>query len=292
MFTKTMTVQEVLEQNPKTADVFKEMGMHCLGCPSAAGESLAGAARTHNMSVDELLKNLNAIDYGEMSAESASTATPIGAVVQRDKKTFAIAPHTPGGLVSVEQLRKIADVAEKYNAKALKMTGAGRMAIVGIEKEDVPKAWDDLGMDPGHAVGICVRSVKFCPGTTFCKRGEQDAVGMGMELDKMYHGMKTPGKMKMAVSGCPNNCAEPAVRDIGVMGTPKGWNLMVGGTAGFKARLGDVIANHLTSEDVMQAVSDIMSYYQESGKKNERLGEMIDRIGLDTFKEAVLKKMP
>lgn len=290
MFTRNMTVQEVMEKNPKTADVFKEMGMHCIGCPSAAAETLAGAARTHNMDLDRLLQGLNAVEYGEMSAEAMASAQPIGAVIQRDKATYAIAPHTPGGLVSVEQLRKIADVAEKYNAQAIKMTSSQRLAIVGLAKEDVNKAWQDLEMDPGHAVGLCVRSVRFCPGTTFCKRGEQDAVNMGLLLDKKYHGMSTPGKMKIGVTGCPNNCGEPIVRDIGVMGTSIGWSVCVGGAGGFKPRMADIIATKLTSKDALTLVDRIVTFYKKAGDNNERIGEMIDRMGLDKFKAAVLEE--
>lgn len=286
-FTLTNTIGEVLQINPKTADVLKEMGMHCLGCPSATGESIAGAARTHGMDPNLLLSKLNAIEIGEMSAETAAEATPTGAVVQRDKKTFAIVPHIPGGLVTPDLLRKIADVAEKYQAAALKVTSAQRIAIVGLQKEDVNQVWSELGMDPGAAAGLCVRSVKFCPGTTFCKRGQQDSVALGLELDQRYHGLETPGKMKMAVAGCVNSCAEPAVRDIGVMGTSRGWNVMVGGNAGGNARLADTIARHLDTPQVIELVDEIVKYYKENAKLDERIGTLIDRIGLDQFKQGI-----
>ena len=113
-----------------------------------------------------------------------------GAIVQRDKETFAIAPHIPGGIIDPAGLRKIADVAEKYNAKVLKITSAQRIAIVGIDPKDIDNAWKDLGMKPGAAIGLCVRSIKICPGTTFCKRGQQDSVGVGLKLDEIYHGMQ------------------------------------------------------------------------------------------------------
>lgn len=286
-FTRDMTVGDVLKANPKTADVFREMGMHCLGCPSATSESLAGAARTHGLPEDELLKKINAVEEGEMSEETASLAQPKGAVLQRDKATFAVVPHMPGGITSPAVLRKIADVAEKYNAAALKCTSAQRIAIVGLQRDDVNKVWDELEMDPGAAVGLCMRSIKICPGTTFCKRGQQDAVGLGLELDKKYHGMELPSKFKMAISGCQNSCAEPAVRDIGIMGTSKGYVLMVGGNAGVKPRLGDRIATQLEPDQVLEYTEKIINWYKEKGKRNERIGELIDRIGLDTFKNEV-----
>ena len=128
-----------------------------------------------------------------------------GAVLQRDQETYAIAPHIMGGIVSPEQLRRIADVAEKYNAQALKVTAAQRIAIVGLKEEDIDKAWADLDMKPGAAIGLCVRSVKICPGTTFCKRGLNDSVGVGQKLDNLYHGQDLPNKLKIGVSGCPNS---------------------------------------------------------------------------------------
>ncbi|MFZ5641303.1 MAG: DUF1858 domain-containing protein [Bacillota bacterium] len=286
-FTKSTTIAEVLKANPKTADVLRSIGMQCLGCPSATSESIAGAAMTHGLNADELLAKLNAAEQGPMSAEAESLAQPRGAVLQRDKKSYAIVPHVPGGIMSAAILRKIADVAEKYGAAAIKATSAQRLAIVGLQHEDVEKAWSDLGMDPAHAVGLCMRSVKICPGTTFCKRGQQDAVGLGLELDKKYHGMELPSKFKMAVSGCQNSCSEPAVRDIGIMGTPKGYVVMVGGNAGLKPRLGDRIASQMEPDQVTELVEKIINWYKENGKRNERIGELIDRVGLDTFKKGL-----
>ncbi|MDN5310025.1 MAG: hypothetical protein PWP14_1419 [Methanolobus sp.] len=209
-----------------------------------------------------------------------------GAILQRDKETYAIAPHLPGGIVSAEQLRKIADVAEKYNAATLKVTSSQRVAIVGLKEEDLDKAWEDLGIKPGAAIGLCVRSIKICPGTTFCKRGQQDAVGLGLKLDEKYHGMPLPSKFKMAVSGCANSCSEPAIKDIGVMGTPKGYTVMVGGNAAIRPRLADVIADELTEDEVLQLVDKIISFCKTNGSKH-RLGRVIDEMGLDNFKKEI-----
>ncbi|MDT3700390.1 MAG: DUF1858 domain-containing protein [Thermincola sp.] len=285
--TRDMTVGDVLQANPKTADVFRSMGMQCLGCPSATGESIAGAARTHGLSEDEVLAKLNEAEYGEMSEETAAFKMPSGAVLQRDKKTFAIVPHLPGGITDVATLRKICDVAEKYKAAALKCTSAQRIAIVGIKREDVDNAYQELDMDFGHAAGLCIRSIKICPATTFCKRGQQDAVGLGLEIDKRFHGMELPGKMKMAVSGCQNSCSEPAVRDIGIMGTAQGYVLMVGGNAGLKPRLGDKIATQLEPDQVLDLVDRIVAWYKQNAERNERIGELIDRVGLAKFKQEI-----
>ncbi|WP_094228142.1 NAD(P)/FAD-dependent oxidoreductase [Methanolobus psychrotolerans] len=209
-----------------------------------------------------------------------------GAILQRDQETYAIAPHLPGGIVSADILRKIADVAEKYGAATLKVTSSQRVAIVGLKEDDLDKAWEDLGVKPGAAIGLCVRSIKICPGTTFCKRGQQDAVSLGLKLDEKYHGMPLPSKFKMAVSGCANSCSEPAIKDIGVMGTPKGFTVMVGGNAAIKPRLADIIADELTEDEVLALVEKIVSFCKTNGSKH-RLGRVIDEIGLDKFKAEI-----
>ncbi|MBP2029150.1 NAD(P)H-nitrite reductase large subunit [Methanohalophilus levihalophilus] len=209
-----------------------------------------------------------------------------GAILQRDGETYAIAPQSPGGIVSPEMLRKVADVADKYEAAAVKLTSAQRLCIVGLKEDDIDGAWEDLGMKPAAAIGLCVRSVKICPGTTFCKRGQQDSVGLGLALDEKYHGMQLPSKFKIAVSGCMNSCAESAVRDIGILGTPKGYRVLVGGNAGIRPRLGDLIAEELSDEEVMELVDKIISYYKTHTKK-WRLGRVIDEMGLEEFKKEI-----
>lgn len=207
------------------------------------------------------------------------------AIVQRDGETYVIAPSTPGGLVDPVTLRKIADVAEKYGAATLKMTSAQKMAIVGLKEEDLDAVWAELGMDAGIRAGSCVKSVKFCPGTTFCKKGQQDAVSLGMKLDAKYTGMKLPYMMKMAVSGCPSSCSEPVIKDIGVMGTANGFTLLAGGAAGLKPRLADVVAKNLSEEEVLEAVERIIEFFKENGQSKKRLGKMIDEMGLEEFKK-------
>ena len=210
-----------------------------------------------------------------------------GAILQRDKETYAIAPHIPCGVVTPEILRKLADVAEKYDAKAVKITGATRIALVGLKEEDIDGAWEELGMTPGAAVGMCVRSVRACPGTTFCKLGQQDALGMGLKLDEKYHGMELPGKFKMGVSGCNLSCAEPWVRDLGLIGRPKGWKIVVGGNVGAKPRIAKVLIEELDDEQAIAAADKIIDFYKENAKKGERMGKMIERIGIEPLQEAV-----
>ena len=208
-----------------------------------------------------------------------------GVIRQRGKEnpTYAIAPHIPCGLVTPDQLRALADVAEKYDAQALKITSAARIAVIGIQEDQVDDAWKDLGMDPGHATGLCVRSIKVCPGINFCRLGKQDSLKMGMALDRIYHGMVLPSKMKMGVSGCKIQCAENCIKDISLYGTPAGWTLMIGGNGSARPRLADLLVEDLGFEEACQMVEKVVGYYKQFSKR-ERMGRMVDRIGLDTIK--------
>lgn len=210
-----------------------------------------------------------------------------GAILQQDKETYAIAPHIPCGVITPELLRRIADVAERFNAQAIKITGATRIAIVGLREEDIDAAWEQLSLDKGAAVGLCVRSVRACPGNTFCRLGKQDALGIGMILDRKYHGFELPGKFKMAVSGCHLSCSESWVRDVGLIGKKDGWTLTIGGNVGSSPRIGEEIAENLDDDRVLTAIDAVIAYYQAHANKGERLGKMIDRVGIDVFKKAI-----
>jgi NAD(P)H-nitrite reductase large subunit len=211
-----------------------------------------------------------------------------GVIIQRDKRSYAVAPHIPCGVVQPQTLRKLADVAEKYNAAALKITSAARIAIVGIDEKDVDAIWSELGMSPGFAVGLCVRSVKACPGTTFCKRGIQDSLALGLMLDGKYHGLELPAKFKIGVSGCPNQCAETCIKDIGLVGMPKGWRLLIGGNGGAKPRLSQELVKDITTEKAVELVGRIIEYYKASATPHQRLGSMIEKMGFDQFKAVIL----
>lgn len=211
-----------------------------------------------------------------------------GAILQRDG-TYAIAPHIPGGVITdPELLVKIARVAKKYNCPAIKATSSQRITIIGLKEEDIDAAWKDLDMTPGAAIGLCVRSVKFCPGTTFCKRGQQDSVGLGTEIDRRYHGMTLPSKFKISVSGCPNKCMDAMVIDFGIMGTPKGFTVYVGGNGGLNPRFGEKLAEHQTGEQVLQILDRTVNLYKRDARTNERLGKFIDRVGFDRYRQEVL----
>ena len=212
-----------------------------------------------------------------------------GAVLQRDKTTYAIVPHFPCGVITPEKLRRVAEVAEKYNCAALKLTSAERIAMVGIKEEDIDAVWQDLGIDPGHAVGLCVRSVKVCPGTTFCRIAQQNSLGIGMLLDQKYHGMPMPGKFKIGVSGCVNDCVETCIKDIGLIGKSKGWTLKAGGNGTAKPRLALELAADLDQDAALQLIEKVVTFYNEQAKPNERLGATIERVGFEELKKQVLR---
>jgi NAD(P)H-nitrite reductase large subunit len=213
-----------------------------------------------------------------------------GVIRQRgkDEISYAIAPHLPCGVVKPAQLRKLADVAEKYDVDELKITSAARIAIIGISEEQVDGVWRDLDMDPGFATGLCVRSIKVCPGIKYCRLAQQDSIAMGMKLDKTYNGMTLPSKMKMGVSGCKIQCAENCIKDISLYGTQKGWTLQIGGNGSARPRLADLLVEDLSFEAAQDMVARMVDYYRENSKR-ERVGRMVDRLGLETIKKALLE---
>lgn len=210
-----------------------------------------------------------------------------GAVLQRDKETYAIVPHLPLGLITPEQLRRIADVAEKYQTAAIKITSAARIAIVGLKEEDIDSAWQELDMAPGAAVGLCVRSIKTCPGNTLCRLGQQNSMGLAGELDQRYHGLELPGKVKIGVSGCQNQCGESSVKDIGYIGKAKGWTIVVGGNAASRPRLAQTLIEGIDDAEALRITANILNFFKEEGKKGERIGRFMDRIGFAEFQEKV-----
>jgi nitrite reductase (NADH) large subunit len=207
--------------------------------------------------------------------------------VQNDG-TFSIVPRFYGGVTNPEQLRRVADVAEKYNARMVKITGSQRLDILGVKKDDLPKAWEDLGMPSGFAYTKAFRQVKSCVGTDFCRYGVGDSTNLAIDLEKAFEQLYTPAKVKMGCSGCPRNCAEASVKDIGAIAVEGGWQIYVGGAAGMEVRKGDVIATVETKEEAYNIMLAFMQYYRENGHPKERTYDFVPRIGLDNIKAAVL----
>jgi len=213
---------------------------------------------------------------------------PRGAFIQRDQKTYAVVPRTPLGLVTPEMLETIARVARAHDIPVIKITSAQRMALVGLEPDTVEEVWRDLGMEVGYAVEVCVHYVQACPGNTLCRFGVQDSLTLGRELEKIFVGMELPAKAKIGISGCPMNCGESYVRDFGAFGKKAGWTVIFGGNSGGKPRIGDVIGEGLSDDEVIALAKKSFEFYAAHGKSKERTARFIERIGIEEFKKAVL----
>jgi NAD(P)H-nitrite reductase large subunit len=218
----------------------------------------------------------------------SENSTPRGAILQRDKKTYAIVPRMPVGVVSLENLEDIVKAVKKYNIPIIKITSGQRLALVGVEKGDIDGVWQDLKMDVGKATELCLHYVQACPGNDFCKYGVRDSLGLGREIEEFFLGMALPAKVKIGVSGCPFSCAESYVRDIGMFGKKSGWTFIFGGSSSRRPRIGDVIAEDLTRQEIIALAKRCLEFYAAQGNKKERVARFVERMGIDAVKKAVL----
>jgi nitrite reductase (NADH) large subunit len=211
--------------------------------------------------------------------------------IQKDG-TYSVVPRMWGGLTTPSELRAIADVADKYQVPTVKMTGGARVDLLGIKKEDLPKVWADLGaagMVSGHAYGKSIRTVKTCVGAEHCRFGTQRSMAMGVKLEKMLFGMWSPHKVKLAVSGCPRNCAEAGIKDVGVIGVDAGYELYVAGNGGIKTEVAEFLCKVKSDEEVMEYSGAFLQLYREEGYYLERTCHYVARVGLDHVKKIVVE---
>ncbi|MGE0827989.1 MAG: nitrite reductase large subunit NirB [Hyphomonadaceae bacterium] len=210
--------------------------------------------------------------------------------IQKDG-TFSVVPRMWGGLTSVKELRAIADVAEKFNIPTVKVTGGQRIDLLGVKKADLPAVWADLGkagMVSGHAYGKALRTVKTCVGTDWCRFGTQDSTGLGVKIEKFMWGSWTPAKLKMAVSGCPRNCAEATCKDIGVICVDSGYEIHIGGAAGLHIQGTEILGKAATEEDAIEIIAAVTQLYREEAHYLERIYKWMARVGLETIKARVI----
>ena len=211
--------------------------------------------------------------------------------IQKDG-TYSVIPRIWGGVTTAAELRAIADVADKYQVPAVKITGGQRIDLLGVKKEQLPWVWGDLakaGFVSGHAYGKALRTVKTCVGSEWCRFGTQDSTGLGIKLEKMSWGSWTPHKFKMAVSGCPRNCAEATIKDFGVVCVDSGYELHVGGNGGVKVRATDLLCKVDTEEEVLEYSGAFMQLYREEAQYLERTAPWIERVGLSYVKQRVVE---
>ncbi|NDI35153.1 nitrite reductase large subunit NirB [Chengkuizengella sediminis] len=204
--------------------------------------------------------------------------------IQKDG-TYSVVPRMYGGVTNPADLKKIATVAEKYNVPKVKITGGQRIDLLGVKKEDLTNMWEELDMPSGYAYGKAVRTVKTCVGEEFCRFGTADSMGMGIQIEKRFERLNTPAKVKMAVSGCPRNCAESGIKDLGVVAIDGGWELYAGGNGGVKLRKGDLVATVKTEAEVIEYTEAYLQYYRETGVYGERTSEWVERLGVQHIQD-------
>jgi nitrite reductase (NADH) large subunit len=207
--------------------------------------------------------------------------------IQKDG-TYSVVPRMYGGVTTPSELKKIAEVAEKYDVPTVKLTGGQRIDLLGVKKEDLTAMWADLDMPSGYAYGKALRTVKTCVGEEYCRFGTGDSMGMGIALEKRFERLNTPAKVKMAVSGCPRNCAESGIKDLGVVSVDGGWELYAGGNGGVKVRVGDLLATVKTEAEVIEYTEAYLQYYRETGNYGERTSEWVSRLGIEHVREVIL----
>ncbi|GAB3625888.1 nitrite reductase large subunit [Pandoraea terrae] len=212
----------------------------------------------------------------------------VHANIQKDN-TFSVVPQMKGGVTNPSELRRIADVADKYHIPMVKVTGGQRIDLLGVKKEDLVNVWKDLGMPSGHAYGKSIRTVKTCVGSEFCRFGTQNSTQMGIDLETMLGYMWSPHKVKLAVSGCPRNCAEAGIKDVGVIAVDSGWELYVGGNGGIKTEVAQFLVKVKTAEEVKEYTGAFLQLYREEAYYLDRTVHYIERVGLDYVKRKVVE---
>ncbi|MCJ8167866.1 nitrite reductase large subunit NirB [Atopomonas sediminilitoris] len=208
--------------------------------------------------------------------------------IQKDG-TYSVVPRMWGGLTNPSELRRIADVAEKYNIPTVKVTGGQRIDLLGAKKEDLPAIWKDLDMPSGHAYGKSIRTVKTCVGAEHCRFGTQRSMDMGVKLEKDLFNMWSPHKVKLAVSGCPRNCAEAGIKDVGIIGVDSGWEMYIGGNGGIKTEVAEFFVKLKTEEEVLEYNGAFLQLYREEAFYLERTVHYMQRVGMEHIKKAVLE---
>ncbi|NLW76624.1 MAG: NAD(P)/FAD-dependent oxidoreductase [Methanomicrobiales archaeon] len=215
-----------------------------------------------------------------------------GAILQRDGKTYGIMTNTPAGMITSEDLEQIAAVGRKFHIPVMKITSGQRIILAGIPADDVDNVFKELGTLGKPDLGPCVKFVQGCLGTEMCKWGAQDSIGLASRIEILVQDKKFPAKIKIGVSGCQRCCSESQLRDIGLIGTTRGWIVLFGGNGGRKPRIADPIAYGLSTDEACDLVSRLLEYYQKHGESQERTARFMERIGIETLKSELLSMIP
>ncbi len=211
--------------------------------------------------------------------------------IQKDG-SYSVIPRMWGGETSASELRRIADAVDKYKIPTVKVTGGQRIDLLGVKKEDLPGVWADIGMPSGHAYAKALRTVKTCVGSEWCRFGTQDSTQMGKDLERAMWRMYAPHKVKFAVSGCPRNCAEAGIKDVGIIGVDSGWEMYVAGNGGIKTEVAHFLVKLKTTDEVLEYTGAFCQLYREEGWYLERTVHYVNRVGLDHVKRRILDDAP
>jgi len=273
---------------PQLMEKIRELQLHSVSSVFAALAPEGKEDAQSKMGLASLLQMMWADEFVD-ERDARFINDRVHANIQRDG-TFSVVPQMKGGVTSVAQLRTIADVAEKYEVPMIKLTGGQRIDLLGLRKEDLPAVWSDLGMPSGYAYGKSFRTVKTCVGTDYCRFGVGDSTSLGIRIEERFQGIAGPGKMKLAVAGCPRNCSEALCKDLGVVAVDGGkWEIYVGGAAGAHIRKGDLLATVDDPDLVIALTGRFLQYYRENAKWLERTYAWVPRIGIEKIRAVVVE---
>jgi nitrite reductase (NADH) large subunit len=273
---------------PELMTAIRDQGLRSVSAVFTALAPSGAEDAKSKMGLASLLKMMWADEYID-EKDARFINDRVHANIQKDG-TFSVVPQMKGGVTTPAQLRKIADVAEKWDVPMVKLTGGQRIDLLGIKKEDLPGVWADLGMPSGYAYGKSFRTVKTCVGSEFCRFGVGDSTSLGIRLESRFQGLESPAKMKLAVTGCPRNCAEAYVKDVGVVAIDGGrWEIYIGGAAGAHIRKGDLLATVDDPDTVVTLAGRFMQWYRENAKWLERTYAFVPRMGIDYVREVIVQ---
>ena len=210
--------------------------------------------------------------------------------IQKDG-TFSVVPRMYGGVTTPKDLMKIAEVATKYEVPLVKVTGGQRLDLIGVEKDNLTKVWEELDMPSGFAYAKALRTVKTCVGSAHCRYGTQDSLNVGVDLEKQLEGLWMPAKVKLGINGCPRNCAESAIKDIGIIGVSGGWEIYVGGAGGIDLRGADLLCTVETDDELKEIISAFIQHYREEAHYGERSSRFMERVGLEKIKNVIVEDL-
>lgn len=271
-------------------DLIRAIHRHGLKSVSAVFDVLAGGVEdaVSKPGLASLLKTLWKAEY-EDEKDARFINERVHANIQKDG-TFSVVPQIPGGITSSSQLRRIADVVDKYHVPLVKLTGGQRIDLLGIRKDDLPKVWKDLDMPSGYAYGKSYRTCKSCVGTDFCRFGVGDAIALATRIEAQFQGFDSPHKMKLATAGCPRNCSEAMVKDLGAVAVEGGkWEIYIGGAAGSSVRKGDVLCVVDSHDEVLKYMGRFIQYYRENAKYLERTHGFVERLSIAKIRAIVME---